>query len=158
MPPPEVWGPTTWRLFHVLSARLPRDRDDLVLPLFHQFQNICRTLPCAECSKDATALLAAVNQKALRTPEDLVKVMFTFHNTVNQKKRKAMFTWEELSVYESMSLPDTVNQFFAHYYSRGNFQELHISMQRQRIRDSFRQWLQQHWHMFQSVVTNSPSL
>lgn len=147
MPSVEVWGPATWAMFHVLSMRL-RDAS-LVVPLFEQLVLLCRTLPCPECAQHATSFLARVQVDQLRTPEDLCKLVYVFHNQVNARKGKPMFPWEQVHArYETYGLGATVQHCLAHFHTRGNMQMLMESFQRNMVVQQFVQWMRAHASAF----------
>ena len=62
MSPPEVWGPAIWLLFHTLSERISEEAYPYISKqLFMQIVNICKFLPCPDCSTDAGIFLAKIN-------------------------------------------------------------------------------------------------
>ena len=88
MPPPEVWGPATWTLFHVLAEKV----NEFVYPriagqIFDVIKRICSALPCPECAQDATIFLGKVRLHELRTKNDFKNMVYMFHNYVNAKKQ-----------------------------------------------------------------------
>ena len=70
MSPPEVWGPAVWTLFHTLAEKInPVAYQQIGGSLFGIIVQICRVLPCPECSRDASDFLAKVNFSTLKTKE-----------------------------------------------------------------------------------------
>ena len=59
MPAPEVWGPATWTLFHVLAEKVNEFVYTRIAgQLFDVIRRICSALPCPECAQDATIFLS----------------------------------------------------------------------------------------------------
>ena len=141
MSPPEVWGPAVWTLIHALTVRINDDAYAQVsLPLFKMIVNICKFLPCPECSTDASNFLAKVQQSQLKTKADLINTFYFFHNSVNSKKRKPLFKYSNLGVYGTYRLIGVVNNFIAKYNTKGNMKLIAESFQRQMVLNQFRSW------------------
>lgn len=139
MSPPEVWGPPIWTLFHALSSQL--NNPDLIKPLFTYIQRICRFLPCPECSEDATTFLRNVRLTDLKTVEDLSKALYLFHNHVNRKKKKVLYSYSDMSKYKSYNLIAVFNNFIRVYNTRGNMNMITEDFQRNMIIADFKKWL-----------------
>jgi hypothetical protein len=139
MSPPEVWGPPIWTLFHTLSCRL--NNPDLIKPLFVYIQRICRFLPCPECSEDATKFLRNVRLTDVKTVEDLSKALYLFHNHVNRKKKKTLYSYSEMSKYKLYNLIVVFNNFVRVYNTRGNMKMISEEFQRNMIIADFKKWL-----------------
>ena len=141
MSPPEVWGPAVWTLIHALTVRINDDAYAQVsLPLFKMIVNICKFLPCPECSTDASNFLAKVQPSQLKTKPDLINTFYFFHNSVNAKKHKPLFKYSNLGVYGTYRLIGVVNNFIAKYNTKGNMKLIAESFQRQMILNQFRSW------------------
>ena len=141
MSPPEVWGPAVWTLIHALTVRINDDAYAQVsLPLFKMIVNICKFLPCPECSTDASNFLAKVQPSQLKTKPDLINTFYFFHNSVNSKKHKPLFKYSNLGVYGTYRLIGVVNNFIAKYNTKGNMKLIAESFQRQMILNQFRSW------------------
>lgn len=91
----DVWGRTTWKLFHHMVNELKEERTDLIQPILTIIRNICRNLPCPECSEHATLLLNRLNLSSIKTKRDLVKCIHELHNKVNTRLQKRELTLEE---------------------------------------------------------------
>ena len=141
MSPPEVWGPAVWTLIHALTVRINDDAYAQVsLPLFKMIVNICKFLPCPECSTDASNFLAKVQPSQLKTKPDLINTFYFFHNSVNSKKRKPLFKYSNLGAYGTYRLIGVVNNFIAKYNTKGNMKLIAESFQRQMVLKQFRSW------------------
>jgi len=91
----DVWGRTTWRLFHHMVNGLKEERIDLIQPALTIIRNICRSLPCPDCSEHATLLLNRLNLSSIKTKRDLVQCIHEFHNKVNTRIQKRELTLDE---------------------------------------------------------------
>lgn len=142
MPPPEVWGPPIWTLFHVLAEKIKEEEYTKVIqPLFHHIKKICIYLPCPECSKHATAYLSRVQIQNYKTKEDFKKFVFDFHNKVNMKKKKELFKEEDLEKYKNTNIVDVINGFIHIYNNKGNMNMIAESFQRQIVLNDFKRWI-----------------
>jgi hypothetical protein len=141
MPPPEVWGPAVWTLFHTLAEKINVNAYPAVFPsLFNMIIKICKFLPCPECSNDASIFLAKVKVSELKTKESLKATLCIFHNTVNAKKRKPIFIYSNIGVYGKYNLIRVINNFISQYQTKGNMKLLTESFQRQFIIKEFKNW------------------
>ena len=101
----ELWGPNIWGLFHGLSCKIKEDKF-----LYHKerliyiLKNICSTLPCPECSKDATNILNSINFNSVNTKEDFKQFIFYFHNSVNKKLNKPIYEYINLDKYNNVNI------------------------------------------------------
>jgi Erv1 / Alr family len=141
MPAPEVWGPATWTLFHVLAENVnefayPR----IVGQIFDVIKRVCSALPCPECAQDATIFLSKVRLHELRTKNDFKNMIYMFHNYVNAKKRKPLFNYANLEIYKRYNIVSVFNRFISVYHTKGNMRLLAESFQRQIIIRNIREW------------------
>lgn len=101
------WGKTTWILFHSLSYNLIDDSHAIIL--FREIVNLCKYLPCPICTKHATSYL---KNKKITNKNDLILVLFHFHNDVNKNLKKKIFTIEEHdNLYKTTKICKVINYF-----------------------------------------------
>jgi hypothetical protein len=142
MSPPEVWGPPIWTLFHTLIEKLNEKYYNLIYPqLFNIIKQICKFLPCPECSNDATMFLSRIKIQALNTKSNFKNIMYLFHNYVNKKKRKPLFNFLNINIYKNKNLLLVIKNFINVYNTKGNMKLLTDSFQRQMIINNFRKWI-----------------
>lgn len=115
----EIWGPNIWGLFHGLSCKIREDKflyhkDRLIYVL----KNICNTLPCPDCSKDATNLLNSFNFNNIKTKEDFKQFVFSFHNIVNKKLNKPTYEYINLDKYNNVNINALYNNLNIIYSTR----------------------------------------
>jgi len=118
-----VWGSSTWVLFHTIADMMTdeifNNEKDNVVSLI---KTICSILPCSDCSNHATKYLNTINFKNIKNSEDLKKFFLLFHNSVNIRINKRIFTTEELNEkYKNHDLANIIlhfmNVFFVSYYN-----------------------------------------
>ena len=141
MSPPEVWGPAVWRLFHTLSERINENAYNVLAPqLFNFIVRICKFLPCPECSNDASNFLAKIKLSDMKNKTEFKNTFYLFHNWVNAKKRKPLYNYSNMGIYNQYRLIDVVNNFISNYHTKGNMKLLTESFQRKLIISDFKRW------------------
>ena len=157
MSPPEIWGPAIWHLFHTLSEKVNAHAYPyIVKQMFNLIVRICRFLPCPECSTDASKFLAKIKIENLKSKDDFKQTFYLFHNYVNAKKRKMLFNFSNLLVYQRYMLIPVVNNFIARYNTNGNMKLLSESFQRQFVLKDFKNWFSANIRAFIPVINPLP--
>ena len=142
MSPPEVWGPAVWTLFHTLTEKINENAyKKLYLQLFYFIVRICKNLPCPDCSNDASIFLAKIKPTDFKNKDDLKNFIYLFHNRVNYKKRKPLFNYANILVYQKYNTIQVVNNFIEKYQTKGNMKLLTESFQRKLLINEFKKWL-----------------
>ena len=109
-----VWGPLTWKLFHTLAEKVDEtkffeNKDKLVKVII----DICKHLPCPECSKDAVNILDKAYIKNIKTKKHFIEFIRQFHNIVNIKLHKKMYSITESDdMYKDVNLTILLKDFF----------------------------------------------
>ena len=87
------WGPATWYLLHTICEKIS---DELLQKektrIVNLLKGICTNLPCGECSKHAKGYTKTLVPRIITDKESLKSYFFTFHNKVNQRLRKPVFS------------------------------------------------------------------
>lgn len=122
------WGTPTWYLFHSIAARID--------PIFHkQNPNIiwdfvkqtCSVLPCPYCRYHAIMYVNKISNEQINLKEKLIKVLFDFHNSVNNRNKETLYNETELEKYNSANIDKIFklfeSRFFKSYYSTREFQD-----------------------------------
>ena len=137
------WGPAVWLLFHTIVEKIKEpDNTRICLELFNQIKNICKYLPCPDCASHATSNLANVNISKINNKSDLKQILFIFHNSVNVRKKKAVFSIDGLEKYKSANLSMVLYNFKMNYNSTRNMKLMSDEFQRKIVINQFNQWLE----------------
>jgi len=108
----EQWGNATWYLFHSMAYKLKSDRIDMIKPLINIIKIICSNLPCPDCTMHATNTLKSLKERNIRTKEDLVNMLWSFHNRVNVRTNKPIFNIDEHNeLYNKANLSSIIINF-----------------------------------------------
>lgn len=149
MSPPEVWGPAVWRLFHTLIEKMnPELYPHVITSTFGMIVQICKVLPCPECSKDASSFLAKINLKDYKTKDEFKNMLYLFHNWVNAKKRKPLFNYAYMNIYSNFNLTFVIKDFIAKYNTKGNMKLLAESFQRGFVVKNLITWFKTYYRAF----------
>jgi len=102
---PSVWGPSLWFTLHNGAARYPENANQITKDRMKGFiLGIPYILPCLACKPHAISYIE--NRKdsldtIVSTRENLVKFFVDFHNKVNERYKKPLFTYEDaVSMYD----------------------------------------------------------
>lgn len=111
------WGPPTWYFFHTFAEKINPEFYQQHIPYILQlFKNICAVLPCPTCQQHATQYMSKIQVKHVLTKEKFREMLWTFHNAVNQRLKKPLFTKKELEVYKTANLRKITSLFQYHMY------------------------------------------
>ena len=146
---PEIWGPPIWLFIHSLASKLKDEMYVYIGPqLFNMIRRITAYLPCPDCSQHAVKFLSKINPETIKTKDELVRVLYLFHNSVNVRKSKSLYIFSELNKYENVNLQEAYNNFRKVYHNRGNINLLAESFQRDLVLKELKMWLNQHSNKF----------
>jgi len=149
-----VWGPCVWILFHTLSYKVvPSDFELLKFELIQYIQRICSNLPCPECTQHATEYMKQNSRRisAINTKEHLQEFLVDFHNSVNVRKGKPVFTYEQAENKYKLAKTGTVIQYFFQIYgekSNGNLKMITNGFQKQILLSEFSAWIINNYSKF----------
>jgi hypothetical protein len=136
------WGEPTWFLLHTLCEKVhetdfPQIRQSLINIIY----SICTNLPCPDCSAHAKQYLDGINFNAIQTKEQLKRVFFDFHNSLNVKKGFPIFNYQDLQKY-STAITINIIYNFMNFYSVKNHSIHMISndIYRNRMIDTIKTW------------------
>jgi hypothetical protein len=151
MPPPEIWGPAVWTLFHTLIEKMDEKYPQIIPSTYDVITKICRYLPCPECSNDAGKLLAKMNINDYKTKEEFKNIIYLFHNAVNHKKHKPLFNYANMEQYKYFHLIDVIQRFLSVYNTKGNMRLLTETFHRSFVTKYFLQWFKSNASVFLNV-------
>ena len=146
------WGAPTWALFHTIPEKLSNKKFvENKTSIIQLITTICNNLPCPSCSQHATQYMRKVNFNAIHTVEDLKKMLYIFHNSVNERKKYAEFPYDGLSdKYANLDFNQVVNKFMFHFQQKVYAMNLiaqQISRQKQVV--TVKKWFLDNMHLFQ---------
>lgn len=117
----DVWGPSTWTLFHTLAEKVKEENFNEILPdLLTMIKRICMNLPCPDCSAHAVQIMSKVTPNQFTSKESLKIFLFHFHNSVNVRTGKPVFTVEELNSKYSRANTFVIIPYFIKVFSYRN--------------------------------------
>lgn len=147
-----VWGPAVWSFFHTSAAKLkPECFANTGKALLSHIIIICNNLPCPDCALHATNYMNQININNIQSKDDLIKMLFIFHNQVNVRIGQPAFDISELNIkYDSANLKDVYNNFIRHFSDKHHiFGMLADDMFRQRLCKQITDWLRTHINDFE---------
>ena len=117
--PKMKWGAPTWTFLHTLVEQF-KDTSFRAMrhDLFHIIYTICTNLPCPICSKHAHEYLSNISINSIQTKQDMIHMMFAFHNEVNKRKSVAQFPIEGLNKYKSGNYKAITNNFILFFQEK----------------------------------------
>lgn len=117
----DIWGPSTWTLFHTLSEKVKEENFNEILPDFLvMIKRICMNLPCPDCSAHAVQVMSKVSANQFTSKESLKMFLFHFHNSVNVRTGKPVFTVEELNAKYARANTFVIIPYFIKVFSYRN--------------------------------------
>ncbi len=158
MSPPEVWGPPIWTFFHTLAEKVNEDYFlSIKTTLFFFIKRICNFLPCPDCSHHANRFLAKVDISKIKNKLDFKNMLYVFHNSVNKRKSKQLFSYENINVYKNYNVGVAFNNFVSVYHTKGNMNLIAESFQRNLLVKDLKNWLISNHKYFKSSKKIIPS-
>ena len=109
-----VWGPAIWYLFHTLSFKIKAVHfHEIKDELLGHFISICNNLPCPECAEHARKELKHLDKSKITNKKELCMYFIHFHNKVNVRTKKKIFTFDEfVSKYNTSVTRNVIANFF----------------------------------------------
>lgn len=114
------WGKHIWTFFHVLAEKVkPEMFSSVQTGLLDLIYSVCNSLPCPVCTEHATRYMKGINFNTIKTRDDLILMLYNFHNSVNARKNFKPFEYADLKkVYSPMNTIAVFNQFINVYKDR----------------------------------------
>jgi len=139
---PSQWGPPTWIFFHTISEKVRDDSFSIIgQSLLLQIKNVCYHLPCPDCTMHAKEFWSRIQIGNIRSKQDLINLLYTFHNIVNRRRGQSLFKHENLSLYKHKNLIETFNGFSKNFNTKGNMNLINESFHRNLMLQNLRKWL-----------------
>ena len=111
------WGPIIWNFLHTLSFKIHDEtfesqKKNLITIVRLTFSS----LPCPYCSQHALNLLKKINIKYINSKDSFIDFIYIFHNEVNKKLKKKMFSKKLLEEkYKNKNFANILNEFIQVY-------------------------------------------
>ena len=110
----QMWGNSTWYIFHTLAEKLKPECDSEIQTILYHFKQVSFNLPCMDCAKHATDMMQNAKLDKVKTRDDLKQFFLEFHNIVNKKLNKPIFSRDECDkLYAKANTVNVVNHFIA---------------------------------------------
>jgi hypothetical protein len=139
-----LWGEPIWFFFHTMAHKVKDQSFEYIRSGFLQtIYSICSYLPCPACSKHAVEYLNGINFMTIKTKTDLKNVLFSFHNSVNERKRVSLFPYEDLdSKYDKANTVNIVNNFMIVFLEKSkNTKMMANDFHKNRVISQLKDWL-----------------
>ena len=148
----KVWGPYIWYMLHGLAEKI-KDKSfyGLKNELLEHIFNICVNLPCPSCSTHSREYLQKIDFKKIKTKQELRLMLLDFHNNVNTRLRKPIFSYQQLiDKYKTVNFNNVINNFFIFFEDKHKtVNMLSNDMYTQRLSNNIRNWLSKNYHHFE---------
>jgi len=138
------WGEPTWFFLHTIAEKVKVEKfSEIRLELLKNINNICRNLPCPDCSNHAAKYLDSSNFNLIRTKQDLIDFMYNFHNEINKRKGYPIFPYEELSSkYSQANTMSIIQYFLIHFLDKPiTVRMISNDFYRRRLTENLKTWL-----------------
>jgi len=147
------WAPPTWIFFHCFANKINKSFfENNRKQCLDIFKAICNALPCQECTKHATRYMNGVNANNVKTKEDLIHMLFVFHNSVNKRTGKKEASIDILRQYNNYRFDIVLINFLNGYSAKyGYLMNGIVSTlgRRKAIAKNVKNWMEAHWQYFQ---------
>ncbi len=146
-----IWGPAIWFFFHASAEKLkPEFFSTTGKELLNHIITVCNNLPCPECTGHASAYMKQINVNNIRTKDDLVQMLFVFHNQVNKRLGHPEFAYSDLKPkYQSANLINVYNNFIVYFNDKHySIRMIAEEMFRARLCKQMTAWMQSNINAF----------
>ncbi len=143
------WGNPTWIFLHTIAAKINEEQfsknKEILIDII---KSICYNLPCPECSKHAIEFLNTVHFQNITKKQDLIEILYVFHNQVNKNLRKPEFIEEKLELYNSNDIIETLNTFLKSYNMRLPSALMNLSFRRNKVSNKVKEYFSKNKELF----------
>lgn len=147
------WGPIIWVFLHTLVAKIKNtefknNKEKLIEIIF----KVCSNLPCPDCSEDSVNFLKTVNFKNVTKKEDLIEILFVFHNQVNINLKKTEFPEKLLETYNNNNINIVLKRFIETFNKNtNNIRLMNQSFMRSIISKDIKNYIENNIHHFENL-------
>ena len=147
------WAPPTWIFFHCFANKINKTFfENNRRQCLQILKTICGALPCQDCTRHATSFIRGINENNIKTKEDLIQMLFVFHNSVNKRIGKKTASVELLKQYNTYRIDIALINFTNGYSTKyGHLMNGIISTlgTRKTIAKNVNNWMKANWIHFQ---------
>jgi len=146
----QYWGRPTWGFLHTLAEKVNEEHFHILKSQLCDFIiQICHNLPCPICANHARDYMNNVNLNNITTKQNLKKMLFDFHNTVNKRKGYPHFNINDLdATYSNSHLIHSYNNFIRNYHMNGSVRYMVESANRKKLVSILSKWFKTNLHYF----------
>jgi hypothetical protein len=140
----DIWGPSTWTLFHTLAEKIKDEHfNDIKHELLAYVKRICANLPCPDCAAHATQFISKLTPAHFANKQNFKLFLLHFHNSVNERTGKRPFALEELDAKYNRANTFVIVPYFIKVYSyrTTNVRLLMNSFQKDILIKDFIKWM-----------------
>lgn len=140
----DIWGPSTWTLFHTLAEKIKDEHfNEIKSDLLGYVKRICANLPCPDCAAHATQFISKLTPDQFANKQNFKVFLLHFHNSVNARTGKPIFTLEEMNEKYSRANTFVIVPYFIKVYSyrTTNVRLLMNSFQKDILIKDFIKWM-----------------
>ena len=146
-----LWGAPTWYFFHTIASKIkPEYFEEYKIQILQIITNICYNLPCPSCTEHAKQYIQGMNTNTIKCKDDLIKFLFVFHNSVNERKHKPIFSYNDLIEKYAKANFINITNYFLHFFKMEHHAVRMIAdgMHRKQNAKTMQSWLQTNNHIF----------
>jgi len=146
------WGPAVWFALHTMAEKVKEESfSQIRLSLLKWVYTICTHLPCPDCSAHAKTYLDGIHFNIIQSKQDLKRMVFDFHNSVNASKGYALFAWEELDAKYSVAVTANIMLNFVSFFEDRKHRSVKLiatDLHRALLSNEFKKWFNENLQHF----------
>lgn len=139
------WGTALWIFFHVIVNKIKPETFHIIRSeLLQIIYSICNNISCNICQKHSIEYLQNNNFMKIKTANELKTFFFIFHNSINFKKNKELFLYDNLNKYNNYKI-----SLVLHNISQYNY--IFIENKQVEFIDEINKWFNTNMNYFQNT-------
>ena len=133
---PNTWGHITWIFFHTIFEQLTEEQfKQHKSIIINHIKTIFSIIPCDFCRTEADTQYKQ-QVKHWNTKEDIRMFLFHFHNKVNKRLKKEIYSFDKLKVYETYNIKLVCAYFKQYFGNAKQGMKMHLNLQRRQLSDT----------------------
>jgi len=119
------WGTATWLFLHSFSCKVKEEHfDSIKNEMIIIFKELCQVLPCPYCQEHGKHFIATNDFSKIKTKFDYIVMIWSFHNNVNKRTGKNIYTFDRMNIYNKSILRNVIIYFEINFMRPFNNQRL----------------------------------